>query len=227
MRRTIVVMAKAPIPGRVKTRLCPPLDLRTAARLHESFVLDVLEKAAAIPDTELVISYAPRGGLAYFRDAAPGARAYLLQEGRTLGGRMSRCFETLCEPGRAVALIGTDVPTLPARCLELAFDALASSLVDVVFGPASDGGYYSVAMTSVHPGLFQGISWTTPEVLAQSIEKAAELDLGWYLLPEWYDVDRPADLAYLKSELLDHWAARSSVRHTRDVLRSLVNAGML
>ncbi len=221
MRRTLVVMAKAPIPGEVKTRLCPPLDGRQCAQLHESFVLDTLEKASAVPDAELVISYAPAGMLSFFREAAPDADGYLLQKGKDLGKRLWHCLERVCEPGRAVVVIGADSPTLPVRCLELAFDALASGRVDVVLGPVSDGGYYLIGMTFPYPELFEGINWSTPEVLDKSIERTAELGLDWYLLPEWYDVDTPADLTRLKKELLSLPAGNRTAHHTREFLARL------
>lgn len=221
MRRTLVVMAKAPIPGEVKTRLCPPLGGRQCAQLHECFVLDALEKAAAVPDAELVISYAPAGTLSFFREAAPDARGYLLQKGKDLGKRLWHCLERVCEPGTAVVVMGADSPTLPVRCLELAFDALASGRVDVVFGPAGDGGYYLIGMTFPYPELFEGVNWSTPEVLEKSIERTAELGLDWYLLPEWYDVDTPADLARLKVELLNLPAPNRIARHTREFLAQL------
>lgn len=227
MRRTLVVMAKAPIPGEVKTRLCPPLDPQTAAPLHECFVLDVLEKASAVPDVELVISYTPAGSRTFFQNAAPHAAGFLLQKGRDAGEQMGRCFRRLCQPGRAVVIIGTDCPTLPARGLELAFDALASGGVDFVIGPLSDGGCYLVGMTSLHPELFADMDWNATDVPEKSIEHAAELGLGWYRLPEWYSVERPADLACLKAELLECPVGNSSARRTAAFLKRLAQSGLV
>lgn len=220
-------MAKAPIPGEVKTRLCPPLDLQTAARLHECFVLDVLEKASAVPDSELVVSYTPAGACSFFKIAAPEAARYMLQEGTDMRRRIAHCFRRLCEPERAVVIMGSDCPTLPALGLELAFDALASGRVNVVLGPSSNGGCYMIGMTSLHPKLFENMDWTSPDVVQKAVERAAELGLGWYLLPEWYSVDRPADLVCLKGEFLKHTAINSSARHTRDFLKRRAQSGLI
>ena len=227
MRRILAVMAKAPIPGGVKTRLCPLLGSEGAARLHECFVLDAVEKASSVPNAEVVVAYTPRGTLPLFRGAAPDLGRYFLQRGRNLGERMSYCFERLCGPGRAVVVMGADSPTLPARCLELAFDVLATGSADAVFGPASDGGYYLIGLLSAQPELFQGIAWGTSSVLDASLSRAKELGLRSRLLPEWYDVDRPADLACLKTELLDRSVPNRSARHTREFLRTLADSGVI
>lgn len=224
MRRTLAVMAKAPIPAAVKTRLCPPLSLPIAARLHEQFILDVFEKASMVPDAELVVCYTPAAALSFFREAAPDAAGYILQKGENIGERMSHCFELLCEPGRSVAVIGTDSPTLPARYLELAFDVLTSGQVGVVFGP-SGGGCYLVGANSHCPELFRDIGRSSEEILEQSVERAAGLGLGWYLLPGWYGVDHPADLARLRSELLGAGVVNSSAPRTAEFLRQHAEAG--
>jgi len=208
-------------------RLCPPLDPRAAARLHECFLLDVLEKASAVPDAKLVISYAPAGTRAFFRDAAPNAAEYLLRRGADMGEQMAHSFRRLCEPGRAVVIMGSDCPTLPALGLELAFDALASGRVDVVFGPLSGGGCYLVGMASAHPELFEDMEWSASDVSEKGVERAARLGLGWYRLPEWYNVDHPTELACLKGELLKHPAASPSARHTRKFLGYLAQSGLI
>ena len=95
---------------------------------------------------------------------------------------LAGCFERFSEPGRSVVVVTNDIP---ARYMELAFDALASGQADVVFGPTSDGDYYLIGMNSPHPGLLQNMEWDSPEVLKRSVERAAELGLGWFLLPEW------------------------------------------
>lgn len=118
---------------------------------------EAMKKAASVPDAETVICTDDLAG----------------------------CFERLCEPGRSVVAIGANSPTLPVRWLELAFDALASGRVDVVFGPAIHGSFYLIGMNSFHEGSFQDMELDSPEVLKRSVERAAELGLGWFLLPEW------------------------------------------
>lgn len=211
-------MAKAPIVGEAGAGLVPALDVRAAARLHESFVLDVLEKAAAVPDSELVVYYTPAEALSYFRDAAPYAGACLPQEGENTSERIRYCFEVLSEPGRSVALIRDDIPTLPAKSLELAFDVLASGEVDVVFGPTTDRIWYLIGTNAPHPELFRDMDWSASGAIEESIERAASLGLGWYLLPEWYAVDRPQNLNRLEDDLL----RGSSAGHTEQLLAGRV-----
>lgn len=227
MRRTLVVMANAPIPGRVKMRLCPPLDPPCAARLHEQIMLDVLDKASSVPDTELAIAYAPDGTLPFFTAAAPDASAYVLQSGDTVGERIANLFDQFCEHDRAVVLIRTDSPTLPAQSLEMAFDVLASGEVDMVLGPARDGHCYLIGMTEPHSEIVKEVVWTGPSVCRRLVDRAAETGLGWYLLPEWYEVETPEDLRDLREELLDDDREYSAAGCTREFIRSLVECGAI
>ena len=228
MRRTLVIMAKAPIPGQVKTQLCPPLGERSAALLYESFIRDTIEKASSVPDAEVVVAYTPRGTVSYFHETAPNADRYLLQKGSGLGERMSSCFERLSDSRRSVVITGADSPTLPARCLELAFDVLDTDRADVVFGPASDGRCYLVGLRAPAPDLFEDVIWTGPNAASSSARRARQMGLRVHMLPEWYDVTRPADLAHLRAELLDSTVANHvSARHTRERMRSFVERGLL
>lgn len=168
MRRTIVVMT-APNAGR---------EGGSPDRAYEC-LLWMLEKASAVPDAELVVSCDSSDAIAFFREVTCAGTSFLVHEGENQGDRLRRCFEQLCEPGRAVVVIGADVP---ARSLELAFDALASGNVDVVLG-ATDGALCLIGMTAFHPELFAGIDWSAPRLLDKIVESAARLSLGWYLLP--------------------------------------------
>jgi len=203
-------MASAPIPG--ETALSPPLDQESAARLHECFLLDTLDRASAVPDTELVVAYAPIGSLGYFKAIACCAERFMLQRGQDVGSRIDNCFERLLETERAVVILDTSVPTLPARSLELAFDALGK--VDVVFGPIRGGGCYLIGAKALHPQLFREVNWDSDDI-QKGIELAARLGLGWYVLPEWYGVRTPAELAFLEEELRE---GVNSACHTREFL---------
>ncbi len=225
MRRTLVVMAKAPVPGKVKTQLCPPLNPQSAARLHECFVRDALAKAGSVPDAELYVSYKPSSAVQFFKSAAPDANGFIAQRGGDTGKGVIDVFSQLCEHGRSVIAVGTDCPTLPARSFELAFDALSSDQVDIVFGPSGDGRCYLVGIKSVEATSLLDVAWEPGEFIEKSIERAADCGKGWYLLPEWYDVRTPTDLAHLKSELLDKWATNSAAPHTAAYLSALKHAG--
>lgn len=177
MRRTLVIMAKAPIPGEVKTQLCPPLAAQSAALLHESFIRDAVEKAASVPDAEVVVAYSPRGTVRFFREIAPKADHYLCQRGSCISERISSCFERLADSQRSVVVMGADSPTLPARCLEIAFSLLDTGQADAVFGPTSSGGCYLVGLRSHHHELFGDVVWSGPNVARSSVRKAADMGL--------------------------------------------------
>lgn len=195
----LVIFAKAPIPGQVKTRLCPPLTPDEAATLHGSFVLDQLERSKAaiakfrLP-VERVLACAPSSAHVFFKIMAERQGVRLLdQEGDDLGARMHASFVHLFEDGfKRVVVIGTDVPSLPLTHYRQAFESLATQ--DLVLGPAQDGGYYLIGLTRPMGGLFHDIPWSTDGVLAATRERAAGLGLKTALLPAWRDVDTLDDL---------------------------------
>ena len=198
----LVIFAKAPIPGQVKTRLCPPLTPDEAATMHGSFVLDTLERTkAAVSKFRLPIdrylACAPSSALAFFRIMEERQAVRLLdQEGDDLGARMDGVFHTLFSRGYGrVVIAGTDVPSLPLETYHQAVQLL--DRYDVVLGPALDGGYYLIGLKKVAPPLFRDIPWSTDRVLALTNEKVAMLGLSVGVLPEWRDVDTIDDLNIL------------------------------
>jgi uncharacterized protein len=205
----LVIFAKAPVPGQVKTRLCPPLTADEAATIHGSFVLDTLERTkAAVTRLKLqadrYLACAPSSTLAFFKIMEERQGVSLIeQEGEDLGARMNRACETLFLRGhKQVVIVGTDVPSLPLDYYRQALDLLEHH--DVVVGPALDGGYYMIGLKKVLPGLFQDIPWSTDRVLTITREKAIGMGLRIALLPEWRDVDTIDDLRLLiEASLLD------------------------
>jgi glycosyltransferase A (GT-A) superfamily protein (DUF2064 family) len=220
-------MAKAPIPCRVKMDLCPLLGADAAAELYERFIADVIARAAALPDTELIVSYAPAESLPYFRAIAPTASAYMLRRQKSTAEGIASCIAKLAEPGRAIVMIGADAPTMPARSLELAFDVLATGEVDVVLGPAQGGGLYLFGVTASHPKLLEDVLWNGPSALNKIVENAANLGLGWYLLPEWYHVNTPHELQILQDDLLKGGNGGHSAECTGRYLRVLAENGVI
>jgi rSAM/selenodomain-associated transferase 1 len=199
MHRTLLIFAKQPAAGRTKTRLCPPLSHAAAAELYACFLRDILALARQVPATSRVIVYQPEEAAGYFAALAPDF-ALLPQQGADLGERMDRCFTTVLDagPGAAV-LIGSDLPTLPVSYVNQSFALLGE--YDLVLGPSDDGGYYLIGMRRPHPHLLRDVTMSTPTVLRDTLAIAAELALRVALLPRWYDVDTPADLARLRAEL--------------------------
>lgn len=196
-------MAKAPVSGEVKTRLCPPLAPHEASQLYGCFLEDTIEKAQSMPSTETVVYYAPSEAEGLFRSLVGTAAKCIPQPGGDVGERMSECFSRLCSPGRQVVIIGTDCPTLPESFIEQSLKVLECGAADLVLGPCSDGGYCLIGMNSHNPRLFEGVSWSTPAVLDQTLSRAADLRLRVSMLPEWYDVDTKEDLPRLVADLLN------------------------
>lgn len=208
-RTALVVFAKAPIPGQVKTRLCPPLTPDEAATLHGSFVLDTLErtKAAAAKlklPLDRYLACAPSSALVFFQIMEERQGVTLIdQVGEDVGARMRQAFDSLFATGyRRVVIVGTDIPSLPLDYYQQALTLLDSH--DLVLGPALDGGYYLIGLTRSTPELFTGITWSTDLVLGATQEKAAKLGLATALLPAWRDVDTIADVqALIDASALD------------------------
>lgn len=205
----LVIFAKAPIPGQVKTRLCPPLTHDEAATLQGSFVLDTLERTkAAVIKLKLpfdrYLACAPSSTLVFFKILEERQGVTLLdQEGEDLGSRMHHAFDTLFERGyQHVLIVGTDVPALPIGYYQQALGQLEKH--DLVLGPALDGGYYMIGLNKPTPTLFENMPWSTDRVLALTREKATSLGLRTALLPEWRDIDRLDDLqAIIEASSLD------------------------
>jgi hypothetical protein len=200
-----VIFAKAPIPGQVKTRLCPPLTPDEAATLHGSFVLDMLERTKlAVAKLQLpfhrYLACAPSSELVFFKimEERQGVRL-LDQVGENLGQRMHRTFVDVFAKGYTqVIIVGTDVPTLPLTVYQEAFTMLGRS--DVVLGPALDGGYYLIGLKQPAEQLFTGVPWSTDRVLAVTQQQAKALGLSVELTTAWRDVDTIADLQSLITE---------------------------
>ena len=202
MSNALVVVAKAPVVGQVKTRLCPPLSAAAAAELYRCFLVDLVERACTIPDLRVCLAFTPVESEALFRALLPFPLRYLPQRGNGLGERLANIFADLLGAGFSkIVITGSDIPTLPTAYVQEAFAALSDPRTDAVFGPCSDGGYYLVGARALHAGLFENITWSTSAVLAETLAQARLHQLNVTLLPAWYDVDNGADLYKLAGEL--------------------------
>lgn len=204
----LVVLAKAPQPGRVKTRLAPVLGERGAARLHARLVEDTLRVAARARFARVELHCAPRMRDPFFASLARRHRVALRAQGAgDLGARMQRAFERVLRTAHAVVLIGTDCPVLRAADLRAAASALRDG-ADAVFCPAEDGGYALIGLRRVSTRLFSGIEWGSARVMAQTRARLRRLRWRWRELRTVWDVDRPEDHSRLRrSGLLRRIAA--------------------
>ena len=176
----VAIMAKQPIAGRTKTRLCPPLSPHAAAELYEALLSDTIVLVSCVPDVRLAVAITPGDGA--WRPAVPGGALLLAVEGSDIGACLSYVFRHFFDSGysRVIAL-DSDSPTLPATYIEQA-DMLLDSH-DLVVGPSEDGGYYLVGLRQPRPELFRDIAWSTPLVTAQTLDRAAVLGLSASLPP--------------------------------------------
>jgi hypothetical protein len=212
----LAVMAKAPRAGTVKTRLCPPLRAVEAAELARCFLLDAIERSAAVAGVRPIVAYAPVEARLDFEALAPGF-ALIAQRGGDLGERQGALVEDILAAGHdAALLIGTDSPTLPPETIDEAVSLVMAPDVDVVLGPTEDGGYYLVGVRAACPALFEAMPWSTSAVLSLTLDRARRLGLRAVCLSTWYDVDTGADLARLESDL--RGLAGPRPRHTRAFL---------
>jgi rSAM/selenodomain-associated transferase 1 len=202
LRTAFVIFAKAPIPGQVKTRLCPALTPDEAATLHGSFVLDTLERTkTAVGKLKLsmdrYLACAPSSSHVFFKIMEERQGVILIdQVGDNLGARMYQAIETMFSRGyRRTLIMGTDVPTLPLEYFKQVLTLLDNH--DLALGPALDGGYYLIGMNRTIPELFTDMPWSTDQVLRLTQDRAAQLGLKTALLQPWRDVDTLADLEAL------------------------------
>jgi rSAM/selenodomain-associated transferase 1 len=196
----VVIMAKQPVPGMTKTRLCPPLTPGEAAELYEALLRDTIDMVSSLRGIGMAVAVSPMSAVGHMgRLVPPGARI-LAVEGADIGECLRGAMGLLFSDGfTRVLAVGSDGPTLPAEYIERA--AALLDVNDVVVGPAEDGGYYLIGLRRPQPRLFEGIAWSTAHVAAQTLVRAAALGLTAARLPEWYDVDTPADLERLRAEL--------------------------
>jgi uncharacterized protein len=197
----VAIMAKAPRPGTVKTRLCPPLRAVEAAALYRCFLLDKIAAVGTLMGTRPVIAYTPDDAHAEFDELAPGF-ALVPQHGHDLGARLHATLANLLAAGHAGAIaVDSDTPTLPSAFLQQAVNCLSEPGPDIVLGPTEDGGYYLIGVRLAHRELFDDVPWSTSSVLEVTRRRAAASGLQAAYLPSWFDVDTPDDLERLRTML--------------------------
>lgn len=198
------MFARAPVPGAVKTRLIPRLGPDGAAALHARLVKRTLEtvRGASLRHVELYCDPGPEDPFFGFCAGRYGV-TLKAQAGGDLGMRMLEAFEASLRGHSRVLLVGTDCPALAPRHLRDAERALREG-DEAVLVPCEDGGYALMGLTRVAPGLFEGIDWGSPRVLAATRARLSGLGWKWRELETLWDVDRPEDYQRLvASGLLD------------------------
>lgn len=179
MSFVIALFARAPIPGRAKTRLIPALGAEGAAALHERMVADALPRLDGIGELELHTDEATAAWPAY-----EGIRK--LQVPGDLGAKM---LAVLSERPHTM-IVGGDAPAIPRSYLE----ALRDSPADVAIGPTEDGGYYAISARRADPRMFEGVEWSSGRELRQTIAACERCGLSVFLGSWWFDIDTVEDL---------------------------------
>lgn len=192
----LIVFAKAPVAGRVKTRLIPALGEEGALQLHQKMIEYTLQKVCAESlapvelwsdclDNEFIQSCAERFPVELH-----------LQQGADLGERMQHAFLDVLQRSQYAVLIGTDCPDLSSKEIEQALTWLQHG-EQAVLGPAVDGGYVLIGLQTVYPQLFEKINWGSDSVLAMTRERLYSAATQFKELPVMVDVDLPSDLKHL------------------------------
>jgi len=193
----VLVFARAPLPGRAKTRLIARLGAWGAARLQARLTERALRSALAARCGPVELHCTPRTGHPFFlREQRELGISLERQSGRNLGERMHRALTAALRKSRYALLIGVDAPELRAADLRRALRLLRCGC-DVVLVPAEDGGYALIACRRVPRPLFEHVAWGGNEVFAQTVQRLERLRLRWRALRTVWDVDRPADVERL------------------------------
>ena len=182
---TVVVIAKEPVAGRVKTRLCPPLTHDQAAHLAMAALLDTLDAALASSAADVVLAL----------DGAPGpwlpaGLEVIPQRSGDLGARLAGVFDDV---GGPAFVVGMDTPQLLPGDIDRGLELLAGDDCDAVMGPATDGGYWSIGLKVADRRAFAGVPMSTDETGRRQLDALGRLGLRVRLLRELLDVDHHAD----------------------------------
>jgi uncharacterized protein len=223
MACAIVVMAKQPEPGKVKTRLCPPLSPEQAADLYEALFLDTVSLVSGIEQTDLFVAYDPDTARNFFSRIVSSSVKCIPQVRGDLGDRLVKISHQIFFLGYGkIIILASDTPLLPQDVIRSAIERLDE--IDVVLGPCDDGGYYLIGLRFCAPALFAGIPWSTSQVLDRTIRRAQEAGMTWELLPPCYDIDTWEDAERLRKDLKGTAAGDSDrCLRTKKALRNLVS----
>lgn len=190
----LIVFARAPRPGAVKTRLSAIMSAASAAALHLAMVTDLIAQLQRLrPAVDIELHTAEPTDAFSFPDVVTR-----IQVPGTLGDRLRAAIvEALDREERpAVLVIGSDSPTIPLEHIH----QLLLTHADVALGLASDGGYYAILCRRAHRNMFEGVTWSATTTAAQTVEAMRKCGLTVALGPEWYDIDRPSDLQRLAND---------------------------
>ncbi len=195
----LIIFAKYPEPGKVKTRLGKTIGFELACEFYKVFLKLTFDMAKNSSINSVKIYFAPEDKKDEFGKMIPDEFSLFPQSGGSLGTKLHNAFRDSFNSGaNKTVIIGSDSPTLPSTVIRDAINHLNDN--DLVLGPADDGGYYLIGTSVPYEFLFEDIDWSTTSVLAQTLSKAKQNKLKHCLLQEWYDVDDLPSLKKAKSD---------------------------
>jgi len=197
-RRTLVIMAKAPRPGMVKTRLTSSLTVEAVTEFYRCFLYDTMALARSLSPVEVAIM-CPAADVEELTQLASDEVEVVAQKGEGLAAGLISVFAYFAASGRRVVAFNSDSPHLPASVLASAFEILSEH--DVVVGPTHDGGYYLVGSKDAYPSLFEDDGMGTESALEGLLARARALKLSVGFTEPFYDIDVEDDLTRLVAEL--------------------------
>jgi len=200
--RVLVIMAKAPKPGTVKTRLVPSLSPEAVTAFYSCLLDDTLALARSLQDVEVAIM-CPHSDVNELAQLAGNQASVIAQKGEGLASGLTSVFSHFAgDKQRRTIAFNSDSPHLPRSVLEDAFETLAAH--EVVVGPTHDGGYYLVGAKASHPTLFAHDGMGTSNALERLLSQARALELSVSFAAPFYDIDMADDLTRLAAELRLH-----------------------
>ncbi len=214
----LVIFVKAPVPGKVKTRMQPALTPAEACALYRAMGLDIVSNISAESDFDIEVHFWPQDAAAEIRNWLKVEHPLRPQPEGDLGKKMMSTFESAHQTGyRRCIIIGSDLPNIHTQRIADAFAALHQC--DLVLGPTTDGGYYLIGMSRPLPGLFNDVIWSTETVFDQTMRNAAAQHITTHLLPIETDIDSIDEIktiwqhrSHLKTQIPHTIAALSALK---------------
>ena len=201
--KKLIIFSKAPIPGQVKTRLIPALGIDKATQLHRYMLEQTVAMAFRLQGINCELHGAPDINDVFFKYLSKKYQLDLVpQQGAQLGDKMAYAMKTALNTSLQCVIIGTDCPMINESYIYKAFQQLNSS--NIILGPAKDGGYVLIGANVFNDLLFNDVSWSTPEVLKQTIKNINHLNLKYHKLDTLSDVDTDEDLNHLSTQYLNN-----------------------
>lgn len=194
MKTCLIIFAKEPETGRVKTRLAGKMDDNEIIELYKDFVRRTIDIAGKVESDNKFLAY-DSSGKAGFIESVKGSLSLLKQEGADLGERLYNAFlYSKGEGNESTIIIGADSPDMPPEFIYKGFDMLEKS--DIVIGPSRDGGYYLIGLKDPDRRIFKDVNWSSDKVFAETMDNIKNTGKIASLVDGWYDIDTPEDLEF-------------------------------